>query len=423
MFAVIRNSWALLLGITLLMMGNGIQSTLLGVRGELEGFSTQAMSIVMAGYFAGFLLGSQLVPPLIRKVGHVRVFAALGSLASAGLILYPVLTQWVSWTALRLLLGFCFCGVYIVAESWLNNTTTNDTRARALSLYIIAQMVGIVAAQGILAAGDPSGFVLFIVVSVLVSLSFAPILLSATPMPPFESAKPLSLADIYRASPLGCVGVLLLGGVFAGLYGMSGVYGAQAGLGLTQIAIFASAISAGGLILQYPLGWLADRVDRRRLILIAASASALISLVGWLGIGGFWGLVVVIFIYGGLANPIYAMLLAYTNDYLEPDDMAAASARLLFLNGSAATLGPLVAGWLMQTIGPGGFFAYLATLMAALAGYAAWRMTRRPTSAVAEGEDAAQFVAVAPIAITPVTIGSMVEEWEEQIATEEEDSA
>ncbi|MEM8849309.1 MAG: MFS transporter [Pseudomonadota bacterium] len=422
MLPVIRNSWALLLGITLLMMGNGIQGTLLGVRGELEGFSTSAMSIVMSGYFAGFLLGSQVVPPLIRRVGHVRVFAALGSLASAGLILYPALTQWISWTALRVLLGFCFCGVYIVAESWLNNTTTNATRGRALSLYVIAQMVGIVAAQAVFAAGDPGDYTLFIIVSVLVSLSFAPILLAATPVPPFETAKPLSLNDIYRASPLGCVGVLLMGAVFAGLYGMAGVYGAQSDLTVGQIAIFASAISAGGLILQYPLGWLSDRVDRRRLILIAAVISVFAALAGWLGIGGFWGLVAVIFIYGGMANPIYSMLLAYTNDYLEPDDMAAASARLLFLNGAAATVGPLVAGWLMQVAGPGGFFAYLGALMAALAGYAVWRMTQRPVVITTEGEEVPQFVGVAPMGTTPVTIGTVVEEWEEQIANEEEDS-
>jgi MFS family permease len=407
----------LLLGIVLLMMGNGIQSSLLGVRGAIEGFSTSTMSIVMAGYFAGFLLGSQFVPPLIRRVGHVRVFAALGSLASASLILYPALTQWWSWTALRLLLGFCFCGVYIVAESWLNNSTTNETRGRALSLYVIAQMVGIVAAQILFAAGDPGDYTLFIVVSVLVSLSFAPILLSATPTPPFESAKPLSFRQIYAASPLGCIGVLLMGGVFAGLYGMTGVYGALAGMTSGQIAIFASAISAGGLILQYPLGWLSDRIDRRRLIFVAAIVSVAACIAGMLGIGGFWGLVAVAFIYGGMANPVYAMLLAYTNDYLEYDDMAAASARLLFINGAAATAGPIFAGWLIETTGPAGFFAYLGGLMLVLAAYAAWRMTQRPMQDV---DETPQFVAVAPMATTPVTIGTVVEEWEEQMAAEED---
>ena len=162
MLTVIRNSWALLFGIMLLMLGNGMQGTLLGVRGAIEGFSTGAMSIIMASYFAGFLLGSQMVPDMIRRVGHVRVFAFLGSLASAGLILYPLLTNPIAWTGLRLLLGFCFCGVYIVSESWLNNSTTNETRGRALALYMIAQMVGIVAAQALFAWGDASEYTLFI---------------------------------------------------------------------------------------------------------------------------------------------------------------------------------------------------------------------------------------------------------------------
>ena len=208
----------------------------------------------MAAYFAGFLLGSQFVPPMIRRVGHVRVFAALASLASASLILYPALPQWGTWAALRLLLGFCFCGVDIVAESWPNDATTNATRGRALSLYVIAQMVGIVAAQVLFAVGDPSDYTLFIAVSVLVSLSFAPVLLSAVPVPPFQTAKPMSFAQIYKTSPLGCIGILILGAVFAGLYGMVGVYGALEGMTGPQIALFASAISAGGLILQYPLG-------------------------------------------------------------------------------------------------------------------------------------------------------------------------
>lgn len=270
MLIVLRNSWALLLGMVLLMIGNGIQGTLLGVRGEIEGFSTGAMSIVMSSYFAGFLLGSQLVPGLIQKVGHVRVFAALGSLASAGLILFPALTDPISWTGLRLLVGFCFCGVYIVAESWLNNTTTNETRGRALSLYLIAQMGGIVLAQALFAFGDAQEYELFIAVSVLVSLAFAPILLAATPVPPFETAEAMSFRELYQTSPLGFVGVFLLGAVFSGMFGMVGVYGALAEFSTNEIAIFVSAMYTGGLLLQYPIGWMSDRVDRRKLVIAAA---------------------------------------------------------------------------------------------------------------------------------------------------------
>ncbi|WP_299817242.1 MFS transporter [uncultured Jannaschia sp.] len=409
MLSVIRNSWALLLGIVFLMVGNGMQGTLLGVRADIEGFSTTAISVVMSAYFVGFLLGSQFVPGMIRRVGHVRVFAALGSLASAGLILYPALTNPPAWTLLRLLLGFCFCGVYIVSESWLNNTTTNETRGRALSLYIIAQMVGIVAAQAIFVLGDPADFHLFIVVSVLVSLAFAPILLSATPMPPFEKAKPMSFRKLYQVSPLGFVGIFLMGAVFSAMFGMAGVFGAQAQLSSAQIALFVSAMYTGGLLLQYPIGWASDRYDRRVMVAIGAVIGWLACGLGVSGFGGVTGLMIAAFFIGGMANPLYALLLAYTNDYLEADDMASASARLLFVNGVGAIGGPILTGWLMSVAGPGGFFLFIGALMAALAGYAIWRMRRRAVQVVDESAD---YVVLSPMGVTPVTIGSAVETWE-----------
>ncbi|GIT92443.1 MFS transporter [Jannaschia pagri] len=417
MLTVLRNSWALLFGVLLLMMGNGIQGTLLGVRGEIEGFSTGSMSIIMSSYFAGFLLGSQLVPDLIRKVGHVRVFAALGSLASAGLIVFPAVVDPIVWTGLRLLLGFCFCGVYIVAESWLNNTTSNDMRGRALSLYLIAQMTGVVLAQGVFAIGDAADFHLFITVSVLVSLAFAPILLSASPVPPFETTEAMSFRELYQVSPLGFVGMLLLGGMFSAMFGMAGVYGALIDLSAGQIAVFVSAIYAGGMLLQYPIGWLSDRMDRRQLVVAGSVFGGLGCALGFSGLGGFGGLLVAAFVMGGVANPLYGLLLAYTNDFLDPEDMASASARLLFVNGVGAIGGPLLTGWLMDTVGPRGFWLFVGVLMAALAGYALWRMTRRPA---VEVEDSAAFVGVMAGVATPVTMTNLVDEWEEQLSQDAE---
>ncbi len=411
MLTVIRNSWALLFGIMLLMLGNGMQGTLLGVRGAIEGFSTGAMSIIMASYFAGFLLGSQMVPDMIRRVGHVRVFAFLGSLASAGLILYPLLTNPIAWTGLRLLLGFCFCGVYIVSESWLNNSTTNETRGRALALYMIAQMVGIVAAQALFAWGDAAEYTLFIIVSVLVSLAFAPILLAATPVPPFESAKPMSFRKLYNVSPLGFIGIFLMGAVFSALFGMAGVYGAAAGLTTGQIALFVSAIYTGGMLLQYPIGWLSDRADRRKLVIAGAVIGVLACGLGISGLGGVNGALVSAFLIGGMANPLYGILLAYTNDYLEYEDMSAASGRLLFVNGLGAVGGPLITGWLMGVAGPAGFFIFVGVLMLVLAVYAGWRMTQRGAQPI--GDDTS-YVVMSPMATTPVTIESVVEEWEDQ---------
>ena len=172
MFQVMSGSWALFLGMFMLMIGNGLQGTLLGLRGDAEGFSTLALSIVMSAYFVGFLFSSRLTPKLIRRVGHVRVFAALGSTISAVLILYPMLVEPWAWTVGRVIIGFCFCGVYVTAESWLNDASTNETRGKALSLYLMVQMAGIVVAQYIVTQGDVLGYALFIIPSVLVSLAF-----------------------------------------------------------------------------------------------------------------------------------------------------------------------------------------------------------------------------------------------------------
>jgi MFS family permease len=397
---VLQSSWALLLGLTLLMLGNGMQNTVLGIRGGLEGFSTMELSVVMSGYFAGFLIASKIAPMLIRRVGHVRVFAALGSLISATIILYPVLTDPVAWTLLRVLIGFCFCGVYITAESWLNAASTNENRGKALSLYMIVVMLGIVLAQGIVTLGDPSGFILFIVPSVLVSISFAPILLAATPTPPFETTKSMSLARLWATSPLGCVSVFLTGGVISGQFTMSAVYGGEVGLTVAQISAFIAAVYMGGLVFQFPLGWLSDRMDRRKLILWSAVGSAAFAAVGMAFVDDPRVLIVLGFLFGGLSNPLYSLAVAYTNDFLDREDMAAASGGLLFLNGLGAVMGPIAVGWIMGAMGAVGFWVFLAALNVVLAVYAVWRMRRRPlTPPIGETFPYAPV----PIVATPVS--------------------
>ena len=253
MFQVLTGSWALFLGMFLLMVGNGLQGTLLGLRGDQEGFSTLSLSIVMSAYFLGFLFSSRYTPKLIQRVGHVRVFAALGSLVSAVLITYPVLVDPISWTVGRVIIGFCFCGVYITAESWLNDASTNETRGKALSIYMIVQMAGIVFAQWIVSQGDVSGYVLFIIPSVLVSLAFAPVLLSARPMPAFETTKPMKIRALIVASPLSCFSMFMLGGIFAAQFGMSAVYGNRVGLTVGEISFFVSRFMLRHLCCNTPL--------------------------------------------------------------------------------------------------------------------------------------------------------------------------
>ena len=377
MLKVIVQSWPLLLGVMLLMVGNGVQGSLLGIRGASEGFSTFQLSVVMSAYFLGFLGGSRLAPEMIRRVGHVRVFSALGSMISAVLILYPLLVDWTAWALMRVLIGFCFSGIYVTAESWLNNTASNETRGQALSAYMIVQMLGIIASQGLLAMGDPRGFGLFIIPSVLVSLAFMPILLADTPAPTFDTITRMSFAALFRASPLGCAGMLLTGGIYSAMFGMASVYGAMTAMTLGQIAAFVAAMYVGGLVLQYPIGWMSDRMDRRALVLWLSAAGAAVMAVATVFALPYTFELVIALLLGGIINPLYSLLIAHTNDYLTKAEMPGASAGLIFLNGFGAIFGPLIIGWLMGVFGARGYFLFIGLLFAVLAGYAAWRMGRR----------------------------------------------
>jgi MFS family permease len=387
---------------------------LLGVRGSLENIDPSWMGYIMSAYFVGFLGGSRLTPLLLRRVGHVRVFAALGSLVSAAFILYAAFVDPVFWLLMRVVVGFCFSGLYVVAESWINDLSSNENRGQALSLYILVQMVGVVAGQLLLNAADPSGYGLFVLISVLVSISFAPILLSISPTPVFSSSRPMSLAELLRASPLGCVGIFMMGGVFSALLGMSAVYGAQRGLSVKEISWFVTAIYIGGMLMQYPVGWISDRMDRRTLIVILTALASGFSIIAMFVSHSVWWLLGLAFCIGATANPLYPLLLAYTNDHLEHDQMASASGGLVFISGFGAMGGPIIVGYLINNFGANGFFVFLASLTALVCIYSIYRMTRREAVAV---EETSHYI--------PVTASSasVAVEIATEIAIEESDVA
>lgn len=393
MIFVIQNAWALFLGMFLLMLGNGLQGPLLAVRGDLQNFSAETMSLVMSGYFLGFLGGSRLAPWMIQRVGHVRVFAAMASVISAVFILYPVMPDPAAWTFLRVLVGFAFASVYVVAESWLNDISENETRGQVLSGYLIVQMAGIIAAQYILSSLDPTGYDQFILISVLVSVSFLPILLSVSAVPVHETTRRMTLTALYQASPLGVVSAFVLGAIFGAQFGMSAVYATAKGLSLTDLATFVATIYLGGLILQYPIGYASDRMDRRVLIAGITAIGAVTMLTGVFFTDDFRVILAIAFVMGGVANPLYSLVIAYVNDFLDHDDMAAASSGLVFMNGVGAILGPLPVGWMIANLGPDSYFTFIAALFGAIALYALFRMTQRAAPSV---EDTAAYATLAP---------------------------
>ena len=414
MIKVFAGVWPLLLGITLIMLGNGMHFTLIGLRGAVENFSATELSVVTSGYFLGFLSGARLTPVMIRNVGHVRVFAALGSFMSAALISFPLLAEPWPWTVLRILIGFCMSGIYVAAESWLNNASTNDTRGKVLAAYMIAQTLGIIGAQGLLTLGDAANSVLFIVASILVSLAFAPILLSATPVPAAEVTRPLSMRALFAGSPLGTIGIFLLGSIYATQSGMGAVFGTQIDLSAAQISLFVAMLFGGALVLQYPIGWLSDRMDRRKLIFGASAIATGFCALGWMTAGGFWFLMVSAFFAGGMTTPLYALFLAYTNDALPPEDMPAASGGLVFAFGLGAIAGPMVTGAAMEQFGPFAFWLVLGATFASIALYALYRMTQRAGTPATENDS---YLGVLPSA-SPVAVEAAAN-WSAEVAEAE----
>ena len=378
MLAAIASAWALLLGIALIMLGNGLQSTLLGVRATLEGFGTTTTGLVMTAYFVGFVSGSVIVPRLLANVGHVRVFAALASLASGAALVHTVFVTPLSWGLIRIATGFCFAGLYVVAESWINEAATNKTRGQLLSVYMIMVLGGTGSGQLLMNLSDPRSFELFVLVSVLISFALIPITLSVGRAPPFEAPEPIGIRALFRASPLGVAGAFLIGIAHSALYAMGPVFATEIGLDVERVALFIAVALFGGLLLQWPIGWLSDRFDRRRVIVAIAWVAATASMVA--GVGGIDSYAVLIAataLLGGMSMPLYSLCGAHTNDHLTPRQIVAASATLVLVGGIGLTVGPLFAALLMQAAGPRGIFWLLTLMHACIGAYGLFRMMRR----------------------------------------------
>ncbi len=378
MFAAVRSAWALFVGLGMIMMGNGLQGSLLGIRAAAESFSTETTGFVMSGYFLGFLAGAVVTPKVVGNVGHVRVFAALASTASTAALLHAVFVDPWLWGGMRFLTGFCYAGLYIVAESWLNDRSTNETRGSMLSVYMVVVLGGIAGGQFLLNLSDPNSFVLFVLASVLVSLALVPISITAGSAPDFSAPTPVGIRALYRASPLGVIGSLGTGVANGAVFSMGAVYAGLAGLGVSEIALFMSMLILGGMAFQWPVGRLSDKLDRRQVLAGVTFGAAVVGFVAPVFSGGnVVGLYVIAFLLGGMTFPMYSLCLAHTNDFLTPKQMVAASGSLMLVNGAGAIFGPVVAAQVMGRIGSDGFFIFLGVVHALIGLFALYRMARR----------------------------------------------
>ncbi len=380
MIPIIKSVWPLLLGIFLLMIGHGIQGPLLAIRGYIEGFGPETMSWIMSGYFFGMLVGSRFNVFLIERVGHVRVFAALASLISASLILFAISPNPIFWFCLRVVIGLCFSGVFIASESWLNHGAPNKYRAQTISAYLIIQLFGMLAAQTLLNIAEPSEYILFALVSVIVSFSFAPILLSVKPAPIYTTAKRLKIKELYKISPFGCISMIFFGGISSLLFVMSPIYCTEQGYNTYQISIIMASALISSIIFQIPISWISDRCDRRVLIVICSNLGALILACNFFLDDTFLVKLILLSLVCSITMPLYSTIIAYTNDYLEVEDMPAASGGLIFLAGIGSCLMPILCGYLIEKFGPNMFFLLLMLLFLLICIYGLYRMSIRSTS-------------------------------------------
>lgn len=395
----LREAWPLFVGIVLLMLGNGLQGTLLGVRATVEGFGATLTGAMTAMFYVGFLGGSTWTARIVPTVGHIRVFAALTSGASVTILVQGLVVDPYTWGLMRFLTGVCLAGIFVVAESWLNEKADNKTRGQMMGIYMVVTYVGMAGGQILFSISNPIDVDPFIFISVLISLAAIPMLLSASKAPELSNPSSVTMTRLYRVSPLGVVGTFVTGVVSGALFGMGGVYAELSGFDNAGIAAFMLAIMAGSVLLQWPIGRLSDLIDRRTVITgtaIGAAATALsITLLGATSWPVFLALVT---LFGGLSLSLHPLAIAYTNDYLEPTELVGASSGLIVIMGLGMILGPLITGVLFQGLGPGSYFWFCAVGNGLIALFAIYRSTQREAI---PNEEQGTFV---PLATTPTAI-------------------
>ncbi len=394
----ITATWPLLLGMGVLMLGAGLQSTLLGLRATLEGFPTPVTGMIMSCYYVGYLLGTIAAPRLLREIGHIRVFAALAAVASAAALVQALFVNPFAWGAMRAASGLCFAGIYVVAESWLNDRASRANRGRLLAVYMLVLYIGLGSAQFLLILSNPSTPAPFMLVSALICLAMVPIVVSARQAPEPAMPSKVRYRDLYRNSPLGVVAVAVSGLISAIIFSMGPVYARLSGMGTTDVATFMALSILAAVLTQYPVGRLSDRIDRRTVIAgVCTLGTALAGSIAVFGTMPHALFLTLSAVFSGFVLTLYSLAISHVNDKLEPAQTVAASSALLRLNGAAAATGPVLAGSLIAAFGPSAYFATLASLTGALTIYDLWRKSRRrPVPSAQKGP----FINVQPQGMT-----------------------
>lgn len=370
----VMNAWGLFAAVLFVMIGSGVLNPLIGIRAEMEGFPTATIGFVLSFYYIGFLVGAWLVPHMVVHVGHIRVYAALASLASTSTLVYIITSSAGLWAPARLVTGFAMSGLFIVAESWLIDATTNRTRGRLLAAYMVVLMGGLALGQLLLIVADPSGVVLFVMASVLISLAVIPITLSAAPGPRLVISPNLPIKQVWQAAPVGLAAAFGQGAGVAALLSLAAVYSTRVGMSVDRTALFLASAVLGSIVMQGPIGVLSDHVGRRRVIMAVAILCTGMCLTVVLVTPMGWAALVASFVVGGLAMPMYPLALSHINDRVPPGSAVGVSSVVSFTTGIGAILGPIGGALVMDVMGPGGLFLFMGTVYSGITVFALLRI-------------------------------------------------
>jgi MFS family permease len=371
---------SLLLGSAFLLMANGLHGLLLPVRGGVEGFTVAELGLLGTSWATGFIIGCLVMPALVQRVGHVRSYGALASVAAITILLNLLIVDPIAWIALRALSGFCFAGAAMIVESWLNERASRENRGTIFSVYQIVNFAASTAGQLFMVIEPPSDFFFFVIGAIVYCLAIMPTALSTAATPqPLKTAR-LDIRRLYANSPVAAVGCFLIG-LVNGAFGTLGpVYAQQIGLSVPEIATLMAGSLLGGSLIQFPLGWLSDRMDRRRVLVgIAIGAVVIGAAIAIFHPRTPLVVIALVVVWGAMIYPMYSLAVAHANDFAGPDEFVKIAGGLLLLLGVGTMVGPIAAALAMEWTIPEGLFAFTALVHVVVAGYTAFRMTRRPT--------------------------------------------
>ena len=404
---VFKNSWALFMGMGAIMLAYGYQNALLGVRAVIEDFSLASTGFMMSGYFVGYFIGARTIPSVISGVGHIRVFAAFASVASLAILVHSIFINPLTWFVLRVITGYSMVSIYTIAESWLNDRSSNKNRGKVLSIYMIILYGSMGLGMFMLNFSSPEKFQPFILISVLMSAALLPILLTKRKPPQFKKIQSMSLRDLYNSSPLGMVSAVLYGIVQSALFTLLAVYAAAMNFSIFDISLVTFLLAISGAVSQYPVGYISDKFDRRKVIIYYTFGAAIFAFLAIFSVGTMYlpeGLgssklwfYIFLVLFSVCSLPMFSLILAHTNDFITRDKFVAAGAGLQFAFGLGAISGPFLCSLLMGLVGNNGFFVFLIFFHCVIGFYGIHRMKVRPS----EDNPDSQFVAV-PTTITPV---------------------